>query len=173
MLYLERPMGGPPPPSDGLPPLTWRAYATDTESDFERVIAQTYSDSRDCPEICGLRPVSAAIASHKAGGVFRAEHWELALLAGEPAGCVLVSEMPHARLAELVYMGVAPALRGQGVGRALLRRAWEHAQQLRVRQLTLVVDERNAAARRLYERFGMREFSRRGAWLRVASSAVR
>jgi len=51
---------------------------------------------------------------------------------------------------ELVSMWVAPAVRGRGVGAALVERVVAHARELDCREVRLWVTEGNAAAERLY-----------------------
>src|SRR5262249_46521256 len=91
--------------------------------------------------------------------------WEVALIDGVPAGCLLLSRTDVGGLIEVVYMGVAVEFRRRGVGRLLIQRALQRARECGVRGITLVVDERNDGARRLYERFGFAIVARRDAWL--------
>jgi ribosomal protein S18 acetylase RimI-like enzyme len=54
-------------------------------------------------------------------------------------------------------MALFDRYRGRGVGRRLLKLAEEHARQLDLRKLSLIVFEQNAGARSLYEREGFVE----------------
>ena len=64
----------------------------------------------------------------------------------------------HARpLLNIHDLAVLPGLRGAGVGRALLTAAEQHARENGHCKLTLEVQEDNAPARHLYERFGFRD----------------
>jgi len=144
---------------------SWLAYDARHHEDFARVLVQTYEDSRDCPELTGLRPIDAVIASHKAAGQFDPGLWEVACIDGEHAGCILLSTLPSGRLLEVVYMGVVPAWRGRGVGKLLLGRAVEHCRAAGASQLTAVVDRRNTPARPLYARFGFKATARREAYV--------
>jgi ribosomal protein S18 acetylase RimI-like enzyme len=56
--------------------------------------------------------------------------------------------------AYLEELYVAPALRGQGLGRALLEAALEHARERGARHIDLNTSEDDVAARALYERMG-------------------
>lgn len=51
-------------------------------------------------------------------------------------------------------VAVLPALRGRGMGTALMRRVFEEARRLGARRATLEVRASNEAARRLYVRLG-------------------
>ena len=54
-------------------------------------------------------------------------------------------------------LAVLPEFRGKGVGRALLRAAEEHARRKGCCKLTLEVQDDNAPARTLYQRFGFED----------------
>ena len=56
----------------------------------------------------------------------------------------------------VAYMAVEAAVRGRGVGTALLEAAEDEARRRRVPYIALMVSEENVAARRLYERCGLR-----------------
>lgn len=62
---------------------------------------------------------------------------------------------------EILNVGVAPAVRRQGVGRLLVRKALERLGELGARSVYLEVRESNVAARALYRGFGFVEVSRR------------
>jgi ribosomal protein S18 acetylase RimI-like enzyme len=57
--------------------------------------------------------------------------------------------------------GMFPEYRGRGLGTRLLQRAEELADATGARRMSLIVDSGNGAARRLYERTGYREATRR------------
>ncbi|MGD8450618.1 MAG: GNAT family N-acetyltransferase [Phycisphaerae bacterium] len=143
----------------------WVTFSAETHDAFATTVLATYEDSLDCPELGGLRPIDDILAAHQACGVFDAGHWELLWRPDGPAGCLLLSRLPQTSALEVVYMGVVPACRGQGVGALLLRRALQQTREARVRRLTLVVDDRNEPAKRLYDAFGLRAVTRRDAWL--------
>jgi GNAT superfamily N-acetyltransferase len=163
--YLQRgttyPWFDPP----GVREATWVAYDATLHDAFARVLLSTYENSHDCPELTGLRPVDAVIASHKAAGEFNPALWELACVEGEYAGCVLLSPLVHGPLMEMVYVGVAAGWRRRGVGKLLLRRALQQCRLAGARELTAVVDGRNAPARQLYARFGFKPVAAREAYI--------
>jgi ribosomal protein S18 acetylase RimI-like enzyme len=63
----------------------------------------------------------------------------------------------HAHKGTLWGMYVRPRARGVGIGAVLIDAVIEHARQ-HVEQIQLTVISENMAARRLYERFGFREY---------------
>lgn len=147
---------------------SWVSYNEERCKQFEELVARTYVGSLDCPELTRLRPESDALAAHQASGEFEPALWEICKRGGAEAGCVLCAPLPDAKALEVVYMGVVPEARGMGIARRLLRRAAQHATARRLARLLLVVDERNAPARRLYEQHGFRCTSVRDAYLRAA-----
>ena len=58
-------------------------------------------------------------------------------------------------------MAVFPEHRGRGVGTRMLELAWEQARERGLEELSLIVFEQNAGAKRLYERHGFEEVDRR------------
>ena len=165
LVYLERdatyPWVEPPQPGKA----EWLRYGAHTHAEFAATVQATYEDSRDCPELTGLRPIDDILAAHQAGGRFDPALWELARIDGQPAACLLLSPLVRAPLLEVVYMGVVPAFRRRGIGRILLRRAFEQCRATGARQLTVVVDDRNEPAKRLYAQFGLQAVARRDAYL--------
>ena len=57
--------------------------------------------------------------------------WQLGRIRGKPeaASVLLLAEVPGRDVWEVVYLGLTPAARGQGLGRAVLRHALELAGQ--------------------------------------------
>jgi len=169
LAYLERDARFPwcdPPEAPGL---EWLPYTPERQERFARVIEATYADSLDCPELTGLRPIEDVLASHRASGPFDPRLWELAYVQGVDAGCLLLTRVPGVPALEVVYMGVVAAQRRRGIGALLLRRALQQARQRGIERVTLVVDERNRPARRLYDRFSFGPVTERDAyWLRLA-----
>ncbi|MBU0639487.1 MAG: GNAT family N-acetyltransferase [Planctomycetes bacterium] len=165
--YLERgtmyPWFDPPSPDA----VDWVPFGSNTYERFAATLAQTYEDSQDCPELTGLRPIADVIASHQATGPFDPTLWELARVDGCDAGCLLLARLSHGPLLEIAYMGVVPEFRRRGVGALLLRRALQRCRAAEADRLTVVVDQRNATARRAYARFGFKEVTTRDAYLHM------
>jgi ribosomal protein S18 acetylase RimI-like enzyme len=150
----------------------WVQYCASTHRLFADTIEQTYVESQDCPELCGLRTMDDVIASHRVAWTFKPATWEVLLRDGRPAGCVL-QNLVAPRATEIAYLGVTPAFRRQGVGTALVTRALWHAQRSRCTAVSVVVDGRNGSARRLYARFGFSRTAERDAHLRFLTQPHR
>lgn len=142
----------------------WLSYAPAQHPRFAATVMETYIDTLDCPELSGTRPIDDVLASHRGSGTFDPRLWELLLVNGCPAACLLLAGVAD-QLVEIVYMGVVPAWRRRGVGRLLLARAVEHCRARQVPRITVVADERNAPARLLYEHAGFEPVGRRVAYL--------
>jgi ribosomal protein S18 acetylase RimI-like enzyme len=150
------------------PVFDWRSYAPETEADFRRILQETYEGSLDMPELDGIRSLDDVIASHQAAGRFDPSRWRVGNLLGEPeAGAVLLlSEVLDRPSWEVAYLGLTPAARGRGLGKAALAYALELARPF-VHRLELAVDDRNLPARKLYDAVGFTVFDRRTVHLAI------
>jgi ribosomal-protein-alanine N-acetyltransferase len=74
--------------------------------------------------------------------------------------------------AEILTIGVVPAMRRRGIARALLDEALRRARALGVRTLFLEVGIRNRPARALYEAVGFQEVGRRRAYYANGEDAL-
>ena len=108
------------------------------------------------------------IAGHKAAGEFDPRLWHLLCAEGhdEPLGVLLLARSARSDALELVYLGVTPAARGQGLGELMMRQALAVAAASGCGLLSLAVDARNAPALKLYYRSGMSRVCTRVALLR-------
>lgn len=83
---------------------------------------------------------------------------------GEPAGVLLVGR--RGWTARVAGMGLAPGLRGRGLGRRVMRRAVEDARLRGDRAVVLEVFEQNERAAALYASLGFRPVRRLVGWRR-------
>ena len=164
LIYLERSAHDPSPQHTAPSELEFVPYAARAERRFLDVLDLTYQDSRDCPRLAGIRRTDEVLATHRATGVYDPANWLLATLDGQSAGVLLLSGVEGRRAFEVVYMGVAPAFRGRGLGHAILAQAVRICRQNQRADLILAVDRANSPARKLYQRWSFREVSRRFAW---------
>ena len=111
-------------------------------------------------------------------GVFSYKHCTIVEVGGEVAGMIVAFPMtlsesededpvlaPYSRLeeADSYYIcGIAlfPEHRGKGLGHQLLVMAKQHAKNVELKKLSLIVFEENTEAKRLYESVGYQEVKR-------------
>ncbi len=150
------------------------SYAEFDAAEADRLFCEgldaSYEATLDCPLLRGIRRTSDVLVGHKATGDFDPELWTLVLRDGRPQGALLLSLLPERGSHELVYLGVSPQVRGEGVGRALLEHGVRQIVARRGKLLTLAVDEANEPALRLYRKLGFRATERRLALIRDIGS---
>ena len=127
---------------------------------------RSYEGTLDCPELCGLRETPDILASHRACGKHDPSLWWVAMERGRPIGCALFSPYPEQGSIELVYLGLVPEARGRGLGARLTRFGLASLPRRAFTRVACAVDERNAPARRLYDRLGFARFDTRDAYVR-------
>jgi mycothiol synthase len=172
LVYLEADTQTPLPIRPDVPSIDWSPFEPATESEFRQVLQETYIDSLDMPELEGMRSLDDVLASHKAGGRFVSERWRMGRVRAVPrAGAVLLlSEIPDRDAWEVAYLGITPAGRGQGLGRAVLAHALELARP-HVARIELAVDIRNLPAHNLYRSAGLRAFDRRAVHIAMLADS--
>ena len=110
------------------------------------------ADARDLAAIAEIERVSFSdpwSPAQLASSLAVVATFLVAMLDGELAGYVIAQHA--ADQAEILNLGVAPAARRRGVGRALVRAAVARLRALAVRSIHLEVRESNRAAQQLYE----------------------
>jgi ribosomal protein S18 acetylase RimI-like enzyme len=138
-------------------------YQPDLAERCAELLLATHEDTQDCPELTGCRTPADVVAAFGSpqGGL----SWQfLADTTGELVGLTLVDPSDDPVL-QLIYLGVHPRVRRQGVGGQLLRHVLADAVRNGFAAVELTVDIRNEPARRLYQRHGFRELHRREVWL--------
>lgn len=148
-------------------------------TDLVAALNDSYTNTLDCPSLCGMRRTSDILASHAAIGRPELAMWAVVSHEGRPAGAVLLACLPEQRCYELVYIGLGPSLRGFGLGEVLLENAVEQIATRLKRaprsgrwSLTCAVDTANKPAVRLYERVGFMSFDRRIACVHGLDAAL-
>lgn len=169
LIYLYRSRQSAPLMFDHPEPVQWINYDDSTHELFKTVIARTYRQSLDCPELENLRDMEDVIRAHKAAGQFSPKLWKVLTVDGQPAGVLILSPLRNSETMELTYMGLCRDFRGRRLGHVLLGEALHCLGQNHLEGLTLAVDQRNLPALTLYTRFGFMELFRRTVML--ASSA--
>ncbi len=168
LTYMERPLTGrartPQPawPED----VTVEQYQDRHEAATLAALEASYEDTLDCPGLRGLRKTTDILAGHMAAGEFNEQLWTLLRVDGAPAGVLLLNRSPSSNTIELVYIGLAKAARGRGLGRQLLRHGLCLISGRSERAITLAVDDANGPAIAMYRREGFHRVLRRIALIR-------
>lgn len=159
---------------DWPPGIVVRAMGTSHEDEAALRVAleASYEDTQDCPELAGMRSLDDIVAAHRGVGEYDPALWWLVEHRGTPCGGVLLNRCPAQSCVELVYIGVAPHIRGLGLGRMLLQRAIA-AVSAQGRELRCAVDARNTPARTMYKSLGFRETERRVAYVALARDVLK
>jgi ribosomal protein S18 acetylase RimI-like enzyme len=173
LAYLERPV--PPRP---LPPPDWPGdvrvvpWTDDRREDVVRVLVSSYEDTLDCPGLRGLRDPDDILEGHVRAGVFEPGLWRILEIDGVAAGVAMLNASPGSASIELVYLGLAAAARGRGLGRRLLVEALNGIAGRPEHTVTLAVDLRNEPALGLYRSLGFHQRMRRIAYVRSLRPAA-
>lgn len=164
--YLLRTVGSQevPPPSDALQFVSADRFSEQT---LQAVLAESYVDSDDCPELTGIRAMDEITASHRGVDSFDPRWWWLAREGDQWVGCLLLTPLLSFNMVEITYVAVLPGARRKGLGRELVTQSFRAARQLGVDVVTLAVDIRNTRAIRLYESLGFQSWDSREAYLLV------
>ena len=145
-------------------------YEEAFRSDLVIALEASYLDTLDCPGLRGLRETDDVINGHQSTGHFVPSLWTLAIHDDQPVGCVLINESNSGRQAELVYLGLAPQVRGKGFGKVMTRHAMWLAARERLHFLSLAVDMKNTPALTLYDSLGFSATNHRLAVIRSTRS---
>ena len=149
----------------------WRTYSDELRPLFEQVIQESYQQSLDCPALNGMRTIGDVVSGHQASGEFDPRFWFLLSEADRPCAVVMLSRVPRTDMAELVYLGLAPAARGRGISDLMIRQAFHAVREMNLSRLTLAVDSKNIPALRLYYRHGMQRVGSKIAMMRDLRTA--
>jgi ribosomal protein S18 acetylase RimI-like enzyme len=129
-------------------------FAETDEHTFHQTLLRCHEDSLDCPEMQDLRTADELLAGYCDCAPDESQWW-LAEVNGEPAGVLILADT------ELIFVGVVPQRRGQGIGRAIVATSCEKSSEL-----SLVVDVRNAPAVQLYLSLGFEVIGAREVFLK-------
>ena len=165
--YLKHDLGFPAELLHAETALTFLDYTQCDQQLFQQTLLASYEGTRDCPEVNGVRNLQDILEGHKAQGLYDPRRWWLVLKGEEPAGVLMLAELPEWEGWDLSYLGVPRWARRQGIGRELTRKAIFEAQAARASQLTLSVDDRNRPAWNLYTGLGFEAFDEREVYLAI------
>jgi mycothiol synthase len=153
------------------PPLRFRGNADAEPERLERVVAQTYVGTLDCPRLDGVRPLSEVLQGYRTQGRYRPEHWYVVQAEEQDVGALILAEHPGLGNWELVYMGIAAPVRGRGWGEAVVAFAIDVAMRGGAERLVCAVDAANEPALNVYRRLGFVEWAQRIVYARLDASA--
>lgn len=149
-------------------------YSQATHPLFKVAIEDSYTQSLDCPSLNGRRQIDDVIDGHKAAGDFRPHLWRVVSRQHEGArqvvAVLLLNATGNGESMELVYLGVSPHFRGQGLGHWAIQTALWETYRAGLGKLTLAVDSLNRPALKLYFRFGLRRVHERLVLIRHANT---
>ena len=167
LIYMQHSVNRPIPSTAGSRWETVCFADVGVESRFARLIEKSYVGTLDCPELEGRRSGEDALVGHRQSGLFLPEQSRLYFREDVDAGLILLADHPEQSLWEVVYMGVAPSSRGQGLGRTMIEEAISAAHRHQRQLLLLAVDSRNHFAQNTYRQVGFEELTTRSvhAWL--------
>jgi ribosomal protein S18 acetylase RimI-like enzyme len=117
---------------------------------FARTLERTYEGTLDFPELSNIRTVDEILTSYRANLLYRPEHWRLAILRGELAGVLMLTELEPLGGWDLTYIGIVPEQRQKGLGRMILDAALHIVAHAAGTHLDVAVDARNLPALQLY-----------------------
>lgn len=165
LAYLERPSSKKSTTQERALPtgVSIRPWKTSDRALLEDLLTATYIDSLDCPGLAEMRRTSDILDGHIGAGILDPSTWLILDVNGTPSGVSLMSEIPGSRCVEIVYFGLTPSARGQGLGGHLLDYALKIVQERADFPIALACDELNSPAMRLYQARGFNTRLRRAA----------
>jgi ribosomal protein S18 acetylase RimI-like enzyme len=149
------------------PGLKLHTYNEETHDLFLRCLEESYSETRDCPGLAGVRSPDQVLSGHRATGLYDPQLWYAWTIDGAPAGILLLSRVSNRSAIEVVYVGVSKPFRGRGFGDMMMSLTFQRAELNDAKAITLAVDNTNQPALRLYRRWGFRRVGSRRAWIAV------
>ena len=146
--------------------LTFRVVTPADETLLTEVIAATYEQTCDLPELNGMRSAAEVIAEYRSAPQYDPALWFLAEHEGMPTGCLILNDHRDLRQLELVYMGIVPGKRGLGGGECCVYFALWQAYLRKCEHVMLAVSATNEPALHIYSEAGFVRWQRRQTWVR-------
>ncbi len=161
-----------PAASSSATSLTFEPYRTTNAARMAAVVERTYVGTLDCPGLGGLRDVRDVIDAYHATGRFDPASWWFVRREDvdhqvSDIGCALMTGHPRNTQAELMYMGLVPEARSQGLGREVVQHVKRAARTAGFRRLVVAVDRNNTPALRVYEGEGFHVWDERDVWIKT------
>lgn len=137
--------------------LTFRRCDDFRSEGFRSLVAQTYENSLDCPELDGMRDVDDVLEGYHATSHGSSYNWYTLESGSEAIGVIITAHHAEPQQLELIYFGLTPRFRQLGLGSEMIRFVLQLAQFLGCRSTITGVDQRNTPAMALYRRFGFQQ----------------
>jgi ribosomal protein S18 acetylase RimI-like enzyme len=153
--------------------LVYQTYSQCGRAQFHETLLRSYEETRDCPEVNGVRTIEEIIEGHQAQGKYDPNRWWLALDVDRPIGVLLLTRAEEGSSWDISYLGIVPEARRRGFGRELTVKALQQARAAQAEQLTLSVDVRNRSAWNLYRGLGFEAFEQREVYLAIWNRTAR
>ncbi len=157
--------------AEAAPSLRFTAVSTSTNAVFAEVIEQSYLETLDCPALNGVRTTPEVLEGYREIGAHWPAAWLIAWRDDRPVGCLILADHPAANQCELVYMGLIPGARGQGLSGQIVEQAKRLARERGRPRVVLAVDLQNAPALRLYAHQGFELWDERDVFVRINDAA--
>ncbi len=165
-LVMQRDLPGRPLPTEDLSDLTIERFVGATAyRDWARIHNEAYSGQDDA-----IRHNPSDLEDHRPVD-FRPDHLLFAKVGKERVGYLFLRETTDGGHIESI--GVLPNSRGQGLATALTRSVLTYLTDRGHTSVSLVVDDRNAPALKLYTRLDFEEIGRRHYLIKKARAAKR
>lgn len=135
-------------------PLSLQPFAALTQTEQLALLAAVGHDSLDSRALRNVLSENELLAGFYQQAPQAPQHWYAVGYQGVTVGVLLMAPRPDLERWELMLMGLTPDWRGKGLGRSLLNKALELAQQAGAPDVVLAVDDVNLPAKRLYQQAG-------------------
>lgn len=165
LVFLQRSLQVAHSENDSPSSLECTAWSGTTSHEQTQVLLETHAGTLDCPELNGVRTPAEVVAGFVPGSAENCPWWYSLHTGARMIGVLLFDQGPQRSILELSYLGLIPAARGRGLGRAALALATRIAASSGYQALSISVDVRNEPALRLYRRDGFVETDRRDVYL--------
>jgi mycothiol synthase len=155
---------------------------------LSEIIRRTYIDTQDCPTVHEMRAMDDVLATYRAVGRFNPARWFFVRQKTADIGCLIMASHRQEQNCELVYMGIAPESRGNGLGLEIVRYAqWLAGKsegneknreemieptETAAARMILAVDAANSPAIATYAAAGFQTWDRRSAFLRKIAAKI-
>ena len=124
-----------------------------SSNEWSQLVESTYVDTRDVPELNGLRDIESTLEGYGSTIEGSPKTWWAVQCQGVNIGCLLLTPTAT-KWCEITYLGLVPERRGQSLSKVVMNFVRDWAMEWGIEGLTLAVDLRNTPAIRLYQSSG-------------------